>query len=236
MSRELAGNQSQVRERLTSRLVAAMRRMAFFVIPAAVSFFVYGDTLAGLLYQSGRFTRIDSMYVWILLVGSGIGLVASTSGRLCSSAFYALRDTRTPLRYAIVRVVLTVLLGYLAAFPLPRLLNIDPKIGLAGLPASAGVAGWVEFLLLRGSLRKRIGSFSVPVERLLQLWSAAAAAAALAYPLKSWLSGKPLIAGMVILPSYGLLYLCATLLWQIPEAQTFVSWFWRSPGTDGGSA
>jgi len=227
MSRELAGDQSQVREKLTARLAAAMRRMAFFVIPAAMSFFVYGDTLAGLLYQSGRFTHIDSMYVWILLVGSGVGLVASTSGRLCSSAFYALRDTHTPLRYAIVRVVLTVLLGYLAAFPLPRLLNLDPRLGLAGLPASAGVAGWVEFLLLRGSLRRRIGSFSVPIEVLLQLWSAAAAAAALSYPLKPWLNGKPLTAGMVILPSYGLLYLCAALLWKIPEAQTFFSRFWR---------
>jgi putative peptidoglycan lipid II flippase len=223
MSRELAGDESQVRTKLTTRLCAGMRRMAFFVIPAAMSFFAYGDTLSGLLYQSGRFTRIDSMYVWMLLIGSGVGLVASTSGRLCSSAFYALRDTRTPLRYAIVRVVLTVLLGYLAAFPLPRLLNVDPRMGLAGLPASAGVAGWIEFLLLRGSLRRRIGSFSAPIEVLLQLWSSAAAAAALAYPLKSWLSGHPLVAGMVILPFYGLLYLGATLLWQIPEAQALFS-------------
>jgi putative peptidoglycan lipid II flippase len=227
MSRELAGGESEVRNRLATRLGAAMGRMAFFVIPAAMSFFAFGDTLAGLLYQTGRFTSSDSMYVWILLIGSGVGLVASTSGRLCSSAFYALRDTRTPLHYAIVRVVLTVLLGYLAAFPLPRLLNIDPRLGLAGLPASAGVAGWVEFLLLRGSLRSRIGSFSIPVERLLQLWSSAAAAAALAYPLKPWLSGRPLIAGMAILPTYGLLYLCAALLWQIPEAQALFSRFRR---------
>ena len=67
-----------------------------------MSFFAFGDTLAGLLYQSGRFTRVDTIYVWALLVGSGVGLVASTSGRLCSSAFYALRDTRTPLRFAII--------------------------------------------------------------------------------------------------------------------------------------
>jgi putative peptidoglycan lipid II flippase len=223
MSRALAGDEGEARIELTTRLGAAMRQMAFFVIPAAMSFFAYGDTLAGLLYQSGRFTRIDSMYVWMLLVGSGIGLVASTSGRLCSSAFYALRDTRTPLRYAIIRVILTVLLGYLAAFPLPRLLHIDPRLGLAGLPASAGVAGWIEFLLLRGSLRSRIGSFSVPIEVLLQLWSSAAAAAALAYPLKSWLSSYPLAAGMAVLPCYGLLYLGATLLWQIPEARALFS-------------
>jgi len=221
MSRE--SDESQAREKLITRLGAAMRRMAFFVIPAAMSFFAYGDTLAGLLYQSGRFTRSDSTYVWMLLVGSGIGLVASTSGRLCSSAFYALRDTRTPLHCAIVRVVLTVLLGYLAAFPLPRLLHVDPRIGLAGLPASAGVAGWIEFLLLRASLRKRIGSFSIPLELLLQLWSSAAAAAALAYPLKSWAGAHPLVAGIVILPFYGLLYLGATLLWRIPEAQALFS-------------
>jgi putative peptidoglycan lipid II flippase len=84
MSRELAGDEEEARIKLRERLRAAMRRMAFFVIPAAMSFFAYGDTLAGLLYQSGRFTRIDSLYVWMLLIGSGIGLVASTSGRLCS--------------------------------------------------------------------------------------------------------------------------------------------------------
>jgi putative peptidoglycan lipid II flippase len=229
MSRELAGDEEEARIKLRERLRAAMRRMAFFVIPAAMSFFAYGDTLAGLLYQSGRFTRIDSLYVWMLLIGSGIGLVASTSGRLCSSAFYALRDTRTPLRYAIIRVVLTVLLGYLSAFPLPQLLHVDPRFGLAGLPASAGVAGWIEFLLLRGSLRKCIGSFSVPIEVLLQLWSSAASAAALSYPVKSWLIGSPLAAGMAVLPFYGLLYIGATLLWRIPEAQTLFSRFQKPP-------
>jgi putative peptidoglycan lipid II flippase len=221
MSRELAGDETRIRERLIRRLVTALRRMAYFVIPAAMSFFVYGDTLAGLLYQSGRFTGNDTRYVWILLIGSGVGLVASTSGRLCSSAFYALHDPRTPLRYAFIRVLLTLALGYLAAFPLPRMLNIDPKLGLAGLPASAGMAGWLEFLLLRGSLRKRIGSFSLPLEFLLQVWSSAAAAAALVYPLKHWMTGKPLLAGMMILPCYGLLYLSATLLWGIPEAKAF---------------
>jgi putative peptidoglycan lipid II flippase len=159
MSRALAGDEKEVRAELSKRLAAAMRRMAFFVIPAAMSFFAFGDTLAGLLYQTGRFTHLDTIYVWALLVGSGVGLVASTSGRLCSSAFYALRDTRTPLRFAIVRVVLTIVLGYLSAFPIPKLLHLDPRWGLAGLPASAGIAGWIEYLLLRGSLRSRIGSF-----------------------------------------------------------------------------
>jgi putative peptidoglycan lipid II flippase len=218
MSRALAGDEKVVRLELSNRLTAAMRRLAFFVIPAAMSFFAFGDTLAGLLYQSGRFTHVDTLYVWALLIGSGIGLVASTSGRLCSSAFYALRDTRTPLRFAIVRVVLTIVLGYLSAFPIPKLLHLNPSWGLAGLPASAGVAGWIEFLLLRYALRSRVGSFSVPGILLFRLWSIAVFSAALAYPLKFLITGHPVVAGFVVLPCYGLLYLGGARFMRIPEA------------------
>ena len=52
------------------------------------------------------------MYVWAILAGSAVGLLASTLGRLYSSTFYALRDTRTPLRYAIMRVGIAMVLGY----------------------------------------------------------------------------------------------------------------------------
>ena len=55
--------------------------------------------------------------MWGILAGSAVGLLASTLGRLYSSTYYALRDTRTPLRYALVRVVLTTVLGYVFAIP-----------------------------------------------------------------------------------------------------------------------
>ena len=45
------------------------------------------------------------------LAGSAVGLLASTLGRLYSSTYYALGDTRTPLNCAIVRVALTTVLG-----------------------------------------------------------------------------------------------------------------------------
>ncbi len=57
-----------------------------------------------------------------------------------------LRDTRTPLNFAVVRVALTTVLGYLFAIPLPRALGVDQSWGAAGLTASAGIAGWVEML------------------------------------------------------------------------------------------
>ena len=94
----------------------------------------------------------DSVRTWAILAGSAVGLVASALGRLYSSTFYALRDTRTPLWFAVVRVILTGVLGYLFAFPLPRMLGLPAWTGAAGLTASAGIAGWVEFLLLRRAI------------------------------------------------------------------------------------
>ena len=94
------------------------------------------------------------MYVWGILAGSAVGLLASTMGRLYASTYYALHDTRTPLRFAVLRVALTIGLGYLFALPLPRALGVEPRWGAAGLTASAGIAGWVEFLLLRRALNR----------------------------------------------------------------------------------
>src|SRR5450756_421794 len=105
-------------------------------------------------------------------------------GRLYSSTFYAMRDTKTPLRYAVVRVILTTLLGYFFALVLPGLLGLDRKLGAAGLTASAGLAGWVEFYLLRREMDKRIGRTRLVPARMVRLWGAALAGAAIPWAYK----------------------------------------------------
>jgi len=194
---------------LRERLVKGLRRIAFLVIPSVVAFIALGDIIAGAIYESGRFTHADSIWEWGILAGSGVGLLASTQGRLYSSAFYALKDTRTPLRFAIVRIALTTVLGYFCAVPLPPLLGINPKWGVAGLTASAGVSGWVEFLLLRRALGRRIGSDPVGAAYLARLWLAAILAVGAAWAIKlelaSGLHPKPL--AVAVLAPYGILYL-----------------------------
>src|SRR5438034_8136414 len=129
-----------------------------------MAFVALGDVVAAALLQTGRFTHSDALYVWGILAGSGVGLLASTLGRLYSSTYYALRDTRTPLRYALVRVALTTVLGYLFAIPLPRALGMNTVWGAAGLTASAGIACWVEMLMLRRTLISRIGHTGWPLD------------------------------------------------------------------------
>src|SRR5205807_760533 len=146
-------------------------------------------------------------YVWGILAGSAVGLLAQTLGRLYSSTYYALRDTRTPLRFAIVRVALTTGLGYVCALPLPKWLGIDPGWGVAGLTASAGVAGWVEFILLRSALNRRIGETGLPVSLTARLWASASMAAAAAWGVKIAIGPQsPRLTAAAILGVYGALY------------------------------
>ena len=91
---------------LRARLDAGLRRIALFVVPSAVAFLALGDVIAAAVLQTGRFEEADARFVWAILAGSAVGLLPSTLGRLYSSGYYALRDTRTPLRFALARVVL----------------------------------------------------------------------------------------------------------------------------------
>jgi putative peptidoglycan lipid II flippase len=204
---------------IRARLDAGLRRIAFFVVPSAVAFLALGDVVVGALFQTGRFNHADSIYVWRILAGSSVGLLASTLGRLYSSTYYALRDTRTPLRYAVIRVALTTVLGYGFAIPLPRLLGIAPEWGAAGLTASAGIAGWVEMLLLRSTMNARIGKTGLPASYVAQLWGSASAGAAIAWGVKVALpSLHPIVTAVLVLGPYGVVFFAMTLLLRVPEA------------------
>jgi len=214
------GSKEQIAIQLRHRLDDGLRRIAFFIVPSAMAMIAFGDVMTGALYQTGRFDQAGSKYVWGILAGSTIGLLASTLGRLYASTYYALHDTRTPLRYAVIRVALTIGLGYLCAIPLPAAIGLDPKWGAAGLTASAGIAGWVEFAFLRRTLNKRIGRTGLAASFVIKLWAGAIAGAALGWAIK--LIIPPLhpiiIAGLVLVP-YGLCYFGVTSLLKIPESK-----------------
>jgi putative peptidoglycan lipid II flippase len=214
-----AGVGAQGHELLRRRLDTGLRRIAFFVVPSAMAFLALGDVLVAALLQTGRFRHQDAVYVWGILAGSSVGLLASTLGRLYSSSYYALRDTRTPLRFAIVRVVLTTVLGYLFAIPLPRLIGVPQSWGAAGLTASAGIAGWVEMLLLRSAMNARIGTTGLPASYVAKLWTAAATGAAAAWAVKLTIPAlPPAVAAVLIIGPYGVVFLGMTLLLRVEGA------------------
>jgi putative peptidoglycan lipid II flippase len=231
------GTQEEIYAKLRTRLVAGKRNITFYVIPCVCGFLVLGRFCVAALFQTGKFGPQDTLYVWYILMGSTVGLLAATWGRLYSSAFYALRDTRTPFWFALTRVMLTGTLGYLFAFPLrpfmntvlvewlhfpkPDLPNIELSLGAVGLTFSAGIAGWIEFLLLRRALQKRIGNTALPNHYPAKIWAAALCASGVA-----WIAGQYIHLGFrwanlaAVLGAFGVVYAAITLTAGIPEAKS----------------
>jgi putative peptidoglycan lipid II flippase len=213
------GDKDEIAAQLRVRLNAGMQRIAFFIVPCVIAFLALGDIVTGALFQTGAFTRDNTVWVWEILVGSTVGLLASTLGRLDQSTYYALRDTRTPLKFAVVRIALTTILGVIFAFQVPGWLGVDPRLGAAGLTASAGIAGWVEFILLRRGLTRRIGRTGLSARYVGKLWVAGLGAAALA-SLGRLLVGTshPLLLALLSLSTFALCYAVFTIGLKIPEA------------------
>jgi putative peptidoglycan lipid II flippase len=223
MSRAL-GSADQVAEILRNRLNAGLQRIAFFIVPSAVAMLFLGDVMAAGLYQTGQFQRDAAVYVWGILAGSSLGLLAATLGRLYSSTYYALHDTRTPLLYAIVHVVLTAILGYVCAIQLPPLIGVEPRWGVVGLTASASAAAWIEFVLLRRKLNQRIGATGLSLLYLGKLFAAALAGTAVGWGFKLLLGPiHPIPVAAIVLGGYGLTYFAVTYAFHLNEARAVIN-------------
>jgi putative peptidoglycan lipid II flippase len=185
------GSHAEIAERLRARIAAAQRQVAFLVVPSLVAFLSIGTSLVSGLFETGRFGHEDTVYVTWILCGYAVGLLAVTVSRVYSSAFYALRDTKTPLRFATIRVVVSIALGLVLAMPLrpwlvglvtgmgvalPGVENAGLAVGAVGLAFAGGIASWIELTLLRRALAGRIGATPMPGAFLARIWGAAIAA------------------------------------------------------------
>jgi putative peptidoglycan lipid II flippase len=224
---ELARNRSAAVDALRARVNGGLRRLAVFVVPSAVAFLLLGDVLVGALYQTGEFGRGETLYVYVVLIGYTIGLLASTATRLFSSAFFALHDTKTPAKVAAVRVVLAGTVGAGAMFWLRSYSLGGYPLGAVGLSVAAGLAAWVEWTLLRRSLRGRIGDVGAGAGLMVRLAVAALAGAGagrasillLPEPAPGMLAGyEPVLDAVVAVPAFALVYFGVAHLLRVDEA------------------
>ncbi len=228
MSRATAETNAGVFEALRQRLNGGLHQIAFLVVPSSAAFIFIGDAIVTLLFQSGAFTHRDAIYVWATVAGVSVGMLAGTMARLYISAFYALSDPRTPFRFALVRVSLTLVSGYLCAIPLPHAIGLDQRWGVVGLTASAGLASWVEFSMLRLSLNRRLGWTGLERSYLLRLWAMALTAAAVGVALKYSLhSGGGRLISLIVIALYGATYLGLAYIAKEPELKRFIAYVER---------
>ena len=195
---------------LAARVAGALRRVSYFLIPSAVGYLFLGDVVVGALYQTGAFGSAQTLVTWGVLGAYALGLTASARSRVLSSAYYAIRDTRTPARLATLRVVVSAVVGISLMFPLDKVGFQRLHLGAAGLALGASVGAWLEYALLRRALAVRIGPHGPPEADLLRMMLAAALAAGAGVGLQLVLPpATPIVEALETLIPFGVVYVSA---------------------------
>ena len=121
-----------------------LRLVLLLALPCAVALLVFPTPLVSVLYHYGAFTATDVAQTVRALMGYGVGLMGLVGVKILAPGFYARQDIRTPVKVAIVVLVLTQLLNVVFV----------PRFGHAGLALSIGVGALVNALWLFIGLRR----------------------------------------------------------------------------------
>jgi putative peptidoglycan lipid II flippase len=122
-----------------------LRLVLLLALPCAAALLVFPKALVAVLYHYGQFNDRDVQMTVLALMGYGVGLMGLVAVKVLAPGFYARQDIRTPVRIAIVVLVLTQAMN--AVFV--------PWLGHAGLALSIGLAALVNAAWLLIGLRRR---------------------------------------------------------------------------------
>jgi len=201
----------QAHEQLRARVALGFRRIAYFVIPSAFAFAALGPQIIATLFQTGRFDADDALLVGGVLAAYSIGLLGQSTVRLFASGFYAMRDTRTPVRIAIVSLVMSTILSWF----------FMRSLGPAGIAFGSSIAWTFNTVLHLYDLDKRIGTILQRTDwRTLGVVVAAAAiAAGLGVAADQFAAvWRPVPRGIAVLGIFGVAYGALTLAFRHPDA------------------
>ncbi len=131
---------------LKETLSKTLRLIMYLTIPASVGLMILAKPLTAFLLRSGAFTSSSTDLVVSALVFYAIALFAHGGIEILSRGFYALSDTRTPVAFAVISMLINLVLSLALVWP----------FGVKGLALSLSLATIVEFTLLVRTLNRRL--------------------------------------------------------------------------------
>jgi putative peptidoglycan lipid II flippase len=220
------------------RIRGSLRQIMFLTVPTFVGYLAFGLPLIRGLFERGRFGYNDSWLIYAILGAYTIGLLATTASRLLQNVFYAVQDTKTPAKIAVLRVVISTALAvplmfYLDRFMVASFIGTTPQesplfFGAVGLALGSAFGAWAELWRLGAVLRRRI-DFRMPWREVLSMGGvallSAGPAALLWWLLPDW---PTLIVALLVVGSYGVLYLALAHLFKFDEMDAWAGRFLRS--------
>jgi len=203
-------------------LLAVIRMVGFLMLPATVGLMVLAFPIVEGLFERGAFDHRSTIMTAQALIWYALGLVAYAVAKVLTGAFYALRETRTPVALAIEAVAVNVVLSLALMWPLQ----------VSGLALAAALANTLNALRLAQRLERRLGE---PLLQPLASPLARQAGASLLMGAACWalhrgLAGTPPWVELPLAILGGLVgYVLFCRLLRVPELSTAVRWLGNPP-------
>lgn len=142
----------QLKSDFLSTFSESARKILYFMIPASIGLIVLRAQVVRLVYGVGSFSWTDTYWTTKALGFFAAGLVAQGLIPLLVRAFYALKDTKTPLTIGLIVMVVNAVFTVSLPF-IPSL-----ELGVAGIALAFTIAGVVNAVLLFYFLNEKIGA------------------------------------------------------------------------------
>lgn len=142
---------TQSADQFSQTLDWALRLMLVIGLPAAVGMVVLAGPLVATVYGHGRFGADDVRMTAYALWAYGLGFVGFSLVKILTPGFYARQDTRSPVRYAMIGLLVGMCVSVLM-FVLAD--ATGTPYGHVGLAASTSITAWINASLLFLRLRR----------------------------------------------------------------------------------
>ena len=133
---------------LRRTLFSAFRLTTFVVFPAMVGLIVLREPIIAILFERGAFTRESTLLTAQALLFYSMGLWAVAGVRVLVPAFYAMKDTRTPVKVAAISLLANLAFSLALMGPLKH----------GGLALANSLASMVNLALLTTIIMRRLGA------------------------------------------------------------------------------
>ena len=132
---------------LKSTLSFSLRGVFLFTIPSAVGLAVLAGPIIKVLFERGEFNAYSTFITSSALLFYSLGIPAYAAVKILASCFYALKDTKTPVKSAAIALIVNTVFNLILIWYL--------KIG--GLALASSIASFVNAFILYRLLEKKIG-------------------------------------------------------------------------------
>ena len=163
---------------------SALKMVLFVTVPAMAGLMVLREPIVALLFKRGAFGDPSVRFTAYALFYYGMGIWAFSAMRVVLAVYYAMQDTVTPVKTAMVSVIANIVMGGVLMIPM----------GHGGIALSTSLASMLNFYLLTKNLRKKLGMIE---------WKSMAAS------IVKTLMGAVVMAGMVYLLAAKIMFLKA---------------------------